>query len=797
MLPDSDPALLSFKEVMHYALNLRTFLYSHYFYLGLRVAIGVLGLTLVTSKLAGTAAAMTVCIGALCTSLMDMPSPLRHKFNEMMAAALLCTAVTLVISLCGPLPGPFKLLLVATVTFLASMMVVYGKKSLPLQLAALFIMTMSIEHEMTVRESFTHSALLLAGALCYVCYAMVIAWFLRHRIKQQVLAEALFELAHYVTIKADFYNIRHNLNQQFNQLVRHQSLLADRQQASRDLILRGHGSATDAIVVQVHVCMLDLYELILSTHTDYAQLRAHLSDSDALHALHRIACKAARDIETVAYAVTRKRASHALISYEPELAVIEDSLRELEQISQEKSEKQHEKQHEAQHGAQHAEHGQEREQEQEQERKQRSRQHSRLHGLQADEALAVLRAQRDKLQRIIAMIAQLHRASAPATEVRTPWQGIRMDPLLSQQQYKPGLMLSNMHMQAPIFRFALRLALAVTAGMLIGPYLPYGAHSYWIILTIVFILRPSYSVTKQRRSDRVAGTIIGCLLTALTLHFIQSQTAILAVVFVAMVAAPTFIQLRYRYTSVAVSMLILLQLHLIAPGSSNLISERLIDTAIGALLAGAFSFVLATWEYKGLPHLTRQVLRANIGYMEASFRLLQGQCEDDLRYRVGRKRLMDSLAALSSALTRMLDEPPGKQHAIEDVNLFIVQNYLLVAHVAALRSLLERHQLPQEGVQALLQQAQQQMAGTLAQALEQTEHEAASAPPASAAAANLAPVHGVAEPVPTAQCALSAPGANVPAWPLLKHRIKLLQDDAERITSHRSAIARSVAAVNE
>ncbi|NBV15149.1 hypothetical protein, partial [Janthinobacterium sp.] len=26
---------------MHYALNLRTFIYSHYFYLGLRVAIGL------------------------------------------------------------------------------------------------------------------------------------------------------------------------------------------------------------------------------------------------------------------------------------------------------------------------------------------------------------------------------------------------------------------------------------------------------------------------------------------------------------------------------------------------------------------------------------------------------------------------------------------------------------------------------------------------------------------------------------------------------------------------------------
>ena len=54
----------------------------------------------------------------------------------------------------------------------------------------------------------------------------------------QVLAEALFELAHYIDIKADFYDTRFNLNEQFNKLIRQQSVLADRQQASRDLILR-------------------------------------------------------------------------------------------------------------------------------------------------------------------------------------------------------------------------------------------------------------------------------------------------------------------------------------------------------------------------------------------------------------------------------------------------------------------------------------------------------------------------------------------------------------------------------
>ncbi|MFX7776701.1 FUSC family membrane protein, partial [Acinetobacter baumannii] len=76
----------------------------------------------------------------------------------------------------------------------------------------------------------------LGGGLGYLAYSMVVSWFLRRRIKQQVLAEALFELARYLRIKADFYDVKHDLASQFNQLVRQQIVVADKQQASRDLI---------------------------------------------------------------------------------------------------------------------------------------------------------------------------------------------------------------------------------------------------------------------------------------------------------------------------------------------------------------------------------------------------------------------------------------------------------------------------------------------------------------------------------------------------------------------------------
>jgi len=715
---------------MHYALDPRTFFYSHYFHLGLRFGAGLVGVIALAMWLTDTHTAMSIGIGALCTALMDMPSPLRHKFNEMMASVLLCTAVTLLISLCGPYYWLLMPMLVA-VSFFASMMVVYGKKSMPLQLATLFIMTMSTEHVLTPAQSFAHAGLFMFGASAYLAYAMGVAYVLRHRIKQQVLAEALFELAAYIDIKADFYDTRYNLTEQFNKLVRHQALLADRQQASRDLILRAHNNRKDAVVVQIHVCMLDLYEQVLATHTDYAALRTHLADSPALRTLHDLAYKAARDIESVAYAVTRKRASYPEVDYTPELATLERQIAGLQDELDA--------------------------------------------GKPRREAVTVLRAQRNKITAIIRMIGELHVSSQKVYEDTPFWRDMDMQPFLSQQKYELQLMVSHFRMDSPVFRFALRVSMAIAAGLAIGAMLPYKAHSYWIVLTIVIILKPSFSMTKQRRSDRIVGTIIGCIITAVVLKFMDHPAAILTVLVLSCIATPTFIYLRYRYAAIAVSVMILLWMYLVAP-SSNLISERLVDTFVGAAIATAFSFVLANWEYQSLPHLVKLVLSVNLSYMEASFDLLQGKYRNDFIYRIQRKRLMEALAALSAALVRMLDEPESKQRAAEDINLFIVQNYLLVAHVAALRAILRRHvrDIPSDAVNAMLDTSHASVCRTLTVAL--SRHTGAT-PPA-------APLRR--EPAAEPEVAWSG-------WPLVQRRIRLLQADADKIIVHSEAIVRNVA----
>jgi uncharacterized membrane protein YccC len=280
------------------------------------------------------------------------------------------------------------------------------------------------------------------------------------------------------------------------------------------------------------------------------------------------------------------------------------------------------------------------------------------------------------------------------------------------------------------------------------------------------ILKPSFAITRQRRADRLVGTLIGCLLTAAILHFVHAPALLFGFLFVATAAGPTFLTIKYRYTAIAASMQALLLIGLTVPHAAGAINERLLDTLLGTLIATFFSYVLPSWEYQNLPLLVDAVLDTNRKYIDAAAELLLRRTGDDFHYRISRKRFMDSLGNLSAALGRMLDEPVAKQRAPEELNRFTVQNYVLVAHMAALRLLLQRYaaDMPRAEVEAALERMFAEVRASLGDA-----------PRATAAAA----------PAPDGSTVWIAAW---PGWAPLQRRLRLLQEDAAQVAVSQAAI---------
>lgn len=76
------------------------------------------------------------------------------------------------------------------------------------------------------------------------------------------------------------------------------------------------------------------------------------------------------------------------------------------------------------------------------------------------------------------------------------WQQVDYEKFVEHDVVKPQLLFDNLDFNSNIFRHSLRMSVAVLCGYLISLFFKLG-HSYWILLTIVVILKPAYSLTKK------------------------------------------------------------------------------------------------------------------------------------------------------------------------------------------------------------------------------------------------------------------------------------------------------------
>jgi uncharacterized membrane protein YccC len=209
-----------------------------------------------------------------------------------------------------------------------------------------------------------------------------------------------------------------------------------------------------------------------------------------------------------------------------------------------------------------------------------------------------------------------------SSEARTTETELRLDQALSRfvssRRVPFGQILSNLTMASPSFRHALRVTIAVAIGFWLGRLLPL-TNAYWIVMTTVIILKPGYSLTKQRNGQRIIGTLIGCAASIALMVFVKNPHILLVVMFASMVMSYSLLLFNYAASVVFTSAYVLLMFHLLAPGSMRIIGERAIDTVIGCAIAIAASHLFPYWEYRLMGKLVNNMIAATRQYLEASW----------------------------------------------------------------------------------------------------------------------------------------------------------------------------------
>jgi uncharacterized membrane protein YccC len=564
---------------MRYSVEIKKFLYSQYFYGGLRIAVGVsLPAVLCLIVFHNRELGFTIATGALGACAVDMPGPLKYKHNEMLA----CSVIGFLSALATGLAtfNVFSLwCTVVPLTFVLSLIVVYGNRWPQISFATLFMMTLTLEEHFTPLQALINASWILLGGLWYTYWSTFVSRWMVHRIEQQALAESVFACADYLLARADFYDLDNNLDECYRNLVAKQIAAVERQDAARDIVLRnlpklksGHLEPARVTLFNLFINTVDLHELFVGTHTDYPLVRTTFGGSDVLVFYRDLIRKAAADLEDIGLAVLQDRPPRGRINVKAELRAIEY---ELEQL--------------------------------------------RKHGVPAKrpDAYSAMSASFRRLWSATRLIDRMRRSLADETS--STETELRIDQALarfvSSRRVPFRQIFSNLTMSSPSFRHALRVTIGVAIGFWLGRLLPL-TNAYWIVMTVIIILKPGYSLTKQRNGQRIVGTAIGCAASIALMMFVKEPHILLIVMFASMVMSYSLLLFNYAASVVFTSSYVLLMFHLLAPGSMRIIGERAIDTAVGCAIAIAASHLFPYWEYRLMGKLVNSMIAATRQYLE-------------------------------------------------------------------------------------------------------------------------------------------------------------------------------------
>ena len=296
-----------------------------------------------------------------------------------------------------------------------------------------------------------------------------------------------------------------------------------------------------------------------------------------------------------------------------------------------------------------------------------------------DPVIHAFTATANKLVLAESYVATLAMALDDATAPSNVAAGLDLDLFRQGGPRGLGLLLRQFRWRSPALRYAIRLSLAMSAGLALTIAFPRFAHANWILLTIALIMRANYSVTRQRRWDRVTGTLIGCALAVTFLNTLPAP-ALLVLIVVAVGISHAYGLVAYRITAIGASISSLLLLHFVDPLVHAQFFERIIDTLIGAGLSWAFSYLLPNWEREDLPRTVRNLLSADAAFADAALRLEHGR----QRYRLARKKTLDAVAQLSGAIRRLADEPNSNRRALASLGELLGANYLLASDLSSM-----------------------------------------------------------------------------------------------------------------
>ncbi|WP_231896407.1 FUSC family membrane protein [Gramella sp. MAR_2010_147] len=593
---------------------------------------------------------ISIAMGCLLSSPSDVPGSFKHKVNGVLAAALLGATSFLIAGYAATFLWaviPMLLLMIFSISYLS----VYGFRASLVTFAGLLAVVLSFANLSSGIEIWQKSLLILSGGIWYLIIS--IAWYFikPERATEQLLGETMEITADYLRLRIKLLRSDHNNQELQKELFQLQTDLNEHHESLREILIRSRKTSGSSGYARkrllIFIDLVDMLELAMAHPIDYERMRKSFeNDGETLKIFGDFTLKLADQLEKIGLAV-HKHIELPENKVPDELKLVKKTLNDFRNSIQIE------------------------------ERREAMLLLRNLFDYQSKQAQKI-----NNIDRILRNLDNKKKFLFKEKEVQK---------FLTQQDYSLKTIFTNLNFSSAIFRHSLRLALVVLIGYLIGNYFSV-QNSYWILLTIVVIMRPNYGLTKVRTRKRIVGTLIGGAI-AIGIVFFTQNTIVYAILgILSLTLAFSLIQRNYTTAAIFITLSIIFIYALLQPEVLNVIQFRIIDTLIGAGLAAFGNLILwPKWEAQNINNVIATSIKANLDYLDQIDEYYHKKENLPLSYKLARKKAFIEMGNLSGAFQRMTQEPKSRQKYLPTVYEIVGLNHTFLTASASLGTYIRTH----------------------------------------------------------------------------------------------------------
>ncbi|MBO9732336.1 MAG: FUSC family protein [Chitinophaga sp.] len=632
--------------------NIKNFLYSYHFSNGMRTTISVVVPSLVFAGMDKLDLGIAMSMGALCTALSDVPGTIIHKRNGLIISTILIFITALGTGLLIPYAIPMALWIIGC-CFMFAMLLVYGNRGGNIGTAALLVMVSILgETQLTPKLTLLHASMALLGSIWYAVLALTL-WQIRPYLNvQQALGDCIIQTARYLETRANFYTPGVNVADNYKAVLAQQVIVNEKQEQVRELLLKRRSAqqGTTSInksMVLIFLDMVDLQEQIMASQTDYNALQADFKDLEILEKFHALILEFTAELQNIGLAVAAGQRSLPKTNLKFEMEKVKQAIADITLKLPTLKER-----------------------------------------TRTIPLTNILQNLQDMAQRIYNLhrLTRLERLKDESIDPK-----LELSKFTTRQKYDFETFRDNLTFKSHIFRHAIRVSLATVLGYGLGVVLHLD-RVYWILLTIVVILKPGFGLTKSRSIQRLIGTVTGALFAAGLLYLTHNNTVIFIAMLLCILGSYSFMSFQYTLSVFFVTPFIIFLLHFLHPSDLANVTQRVLDTFIGGGIAFFANMLLwPAWEHNFLPDYMKKMMETNRKYFELVMRAYSNEKVAVTDFKLARKDTYVASANMMAAFQRMLSEPKSKQKNASQVYHYVVLNHTLTSHTAALAAYSMHH----------------------------------------------------------------------------------------------------------